>query len=169
MNSKKEVIPIRNRKGTIYQKGTNEVFKISRSKFSNFIDCPRCFYLERVKGLKDPGMPGWALNTAVDELLKKEFDYYRKIQKPHPFVIENKLNFIPFQHEKIDYQRDAERQAELEKARAKQKKDFKFNFVKPRKDWSIYGGWVNAYEPVNKGRLGSTQEWKIEKLGRKYY
>jgi hypothetical protein len=107
MNSKKEVIPIRNRKGTIYQKGTNEVFKISRSKFSNFIDCPRCFYLERVKGLKDPGMPGWALNTAVDELLKKEFDYYRKIQKPHPFIIENKLNFIPFQHEKIDYWRDA--------------------------------------------------------------
>ena len=65
--------------------------------------------------------------------------------------------------------REAERMAELEKARAKQKKDFKFNFVKPRKDWSIYGGWVNAYEPVNKGRLGSTQEWKIEKLGRKYY
>jgi hypothetical protein len=65
--------------------------------------------------------------------------------------------------------RDAERQAELEKARAKQKKDFKFIFVKPRKDWSIYGGWVNAYEPVNKGRLASTQEWKIEKLGRKYY
>ena len=48
-------------------------------------------------------------------------------------------------------------------------KDFKFNFVKPRKDWSIYGGWLNAYEPVNKGRLASTQEWKIEKLGRKYY
>jgi len=65
--------------------------------------------------------------------------------------------------------REAERMAELEKARAKQKKDFKFNFVKPRKDWSIYGGWVNAYEPVNKGRLASTQEWKIEKLGRKYY
>jgi hypothetical protein len=65
--------------------------------------------------------------------------------------------------------RDAERQAELEKARAKQKKEFKFNYVKPRKDWSIYGGWVNAYEPVNKGRLGSTQEWKIDKLGRKYY
>jgi hypothetical protein len=65
--------------------------------------------------------------------------------------------------------RDTERKTELEKARAKQKKDFKFKFVKPRKDWSIYGGWVNAYEPVNKGRLGSTQEWKTEKLGRKYY
>ena len=65
--------------------------------------------------------------------------------------------------------RDAERQAELEKARAKQKKDFKFNFVKPRKDWSIYGGWVNPFEPINKGRLGSTQEWRIEKPKRHYY
>jgi hypothetical protein len=52
-------------------------------------------------------MPGWALNTAVDELLKKEFDHYRKIQKPHPFLIKNNLNFIPFLHEKIDYWRDA--------------------------------------------------------------
>ena len=107
MKNKKEVVPLRTRKGSIYQKGTNETFKISRSKLNNFIDCPRCFYLERVKGLKDPGMPGWALNTAVDELLKKEFDHYRKIQKPHPFVTKNKLNFIPFQHEKIDYWRDA--------------------------------------------------------------
>ena len=54
--------------------------------------------------------------------------------------------------------REAERMAELEKAIAKQKKDFKFNFLKPRKDLSIYGGWVYAYEPVNKDRLGSTQE-----------
>jgi len=107
MNLKKEVIPLRTRKGSIYQKGTNEVFKISRSKFSNFLDCERCFYLERVKGLKDPSMPGWALNSAVDELLKKEFDHYRKLQKPHPFIIKNNLNLIPFQHENIDYWRDA--------------------------------------------------------------
>ena len=67
-------------------------------------------------------------------------------------------------------QRDAERKAELEKARAKlKKKEVKFNFVEPKKDWSIYGGWVNAYEPVNKGRLGSTQEWKKEEKFRTYY
>ena len=107
MNNKKEVIPLRTRKGSIYQRGTNEVFKISRSKFSNFLDCERCFYLERVKGLKDPSMPGWALNSAVDELLKKEFDHYRKLQKPHPFVLKNKLNYIPFQHEQLDNWRDA--------------------------------------------------------------
>ena len=66
-------------------------------------------------------------------------------------------------------QRDAERQAELEKARAKQKQEVKFTFVKPRKDFSIYGGWVNAYEPINKGKLGSSQSWRKEKKTRFYY
>ena len=66
--------------------------------------------------------------------------------------------------------RDAERKVELEKAREKlKKKEVKFNFIAPRKDWSIYGGWVNAYEPVNKGRLGSTQEWKKEEKFPTYY
>jgi DNA repair exonuclease SbcCD nuclease subunit len=66
--------------------------------------------------------------------------------------------------------RDAERKAELEKARAKLKKnEVKFNFVSQRKDWSVYGGWVNAYEPVNIGRLGTTQGWRIEKPGKEYY
>ena len=66
-------------------------------------------------------------------------------------------------------QRDAERQAELEKARAKQKQEVKFTFVKPRKDFSIYGGWVNAYEPINKGKLGSSQGWRKEKKFPVYY
>jgi len=41
MSVRKKVIPLRTRKGSIYQKGTNEVFKISRSKFSNFLNCAR--------------------------------------------------------------------------------------------------------------------------------
>jgi len=66
--------------------------------------------------------------------------------------------------------REAERKAEPDKAREKlKKKEVKFNFISPRKDWSIYGGWVNAHEPVNKGRLGSTQEWRKEKPYPVYY
>jgi hypothetical protein len=49
------------------------------------------------------------------------------------------------------------------------KKEIKFNFTTPKKDWSIYGGWVNPFEPINKGRLGSTKEWRIEKPKRHYY
>ena len=66
-------------------------------------------------------------------------------------------------------QKEAKRKADLEKAREKQKKEPKFNFVKPRINWSIYGGWVNAYEPVNKGKLGSTQGWRKEKPFPVYY
>ena len=102
-----EVNPIRSRKGTVYKREGNETFKISRSKFSNFLECKRCFYLERVKGLKDPSMPGWALNSAVDELVKKEFDEFRIKQKPHNLIQKNNLNLIPFNHKQIDYWRDA--------------------------------------------------------------
>jgi hypothetical protein len=66
--------------------------------------------------------------------------------------------------------REAEREAQLEKEREKsKKKEIKFNFTTPKKDWSIYGGWVNPFEPINKGRLGSTQEWRIERPKRHYY
>jgi hypothetical protein len=66
--------------------------------------------------------------------------------------------------------REAERKAELEKARAKLKKnEVKSNFIASRKDWSIYGGWVNANLSVNVGKLGSTQGWRIEKPEKEYY
>jgi RecB family exonuclease len=53
-----------------------------------------------------PGYP-FNLNSAVDALLKKEFDYYRNKQEPHPLILENKIKAIPFQHPKIDEWRDS--------------------------------------------------------------
>lgn len=102
-----EATSFRVRKNSFYNKNVLTPFKISRSKFSNFLSCKRCFYLDRVKGLKEPSMPGWALNVTVDELLKKEFDYYRNLQKPHPIMIKNKLNFVPYRHKDIDIWRNA--------------------------------------------------------------
>jgi hypothetical protein len=116
----------------------------------------------------------WGTYLEVNDPALYESMSGKKAKKPVIEFSESKeeVKKIDTSYDDLDaYQkkRDTERKAELEKTRAKQNKDFKFNFVKPRKDWSIYGGWVNAYEPVNKGRLGSTQEWKIEKLGSKYY
>ena len=102
-----EATGLRVRKTSIYEPGQKDVFKISRSKFSNFIDCQRCFYLDRVKGLQEPSMPGWALNTSVDELLKKEFDYYRERKEPHPIFKQYNLNFIPFEHEDMNKWRNS--------------------------------------------------------------
>ena len=103
----KEAASFRTRKTTIYDKKSNTPFKISRSKFFNFLSCKRCFYLDRVKGLKEPSMPGWALNVAVDELLKKEFDLYRKGQQPHPIMIKNNLNFVPYKHKDLEIWRNS--------------------------------------------------------------
>lgn len=42
------------------------------------------------------------MNSAVDTLLKKEFDQYRELQKPHPLMIEAGIQAVPFQHEKLN-------------------------------------------------------------------
>ena len=65
--------------------------------------------------------------------------------------------------------RDAQRKAELEKAREKLKKEVTIKFTKPKFDWSVYGGWVNARDPFYKGKLGYTQAWRMVKPEKEYY
>lgn len=84
-----------------YIPGQVAAFKISRSKVDLFLDCARCFWLDRRLGIKRPDMPPFQINKAIDELLKKEFDGYRKKQKPHPWMTEIGLDAIPFTHEKL--------------------------------------------------------------------
>lgn len=94
------------RSRNIYDPDSSEPFKLSRSRIENFVKCPRCFYLDRRLGVDQvPGYP-FTLNSAVDALLKKEFDGYRKKQKPHPLMVENKIDAVPFAHEMIDEWRE---------------------------------------------------------------
>ena len=84
-NSKKQLVEAkgkRTRESSIYRPNQKGDFKISRGRFSDFLSCPRCFYLDRVIGLKPPGTPGWSLNETTDFLLKKEFDDCRKKRFP---------------------------------------------------------------------------------------
>jgi hypothetical protein len=77
-------------------------FKLSRSKIDLFMECPQCFYLDRRLGIgRPPGFP-FTLNSAVDSLLKKEFDLHRKDQTAHPFIKEFGIDAIPYQHKDID-------------------------------------------------------------------
>ena len=57
-----------------------KTFKVSRSGIDSFMSCKKCFYLNKRKNIKDIGMPGFSLNSAVDELLKKEFDFQNHIR-----------------------------------------------------------------------------------------
>lgn len=79
-----------------------EPFKISRSKIDAFLNCPRCFYLDRRLGVgTPPGFP-FNLNSAVDTLLKKEFDIHRTANTVHPMVAAYGLDLVPLYHEQLD-------------------------------------------------------------------
>lgn len=77
-------------------------FKLSRTKIELFVNCPRCFYLDRRIGIgQPPGFP-FNLNSAVDYLLKKEFDRYRGERKPHPLMQAHGIEAIPYTDARLD-------------------------------------------------------------------
>ena len=110
-NSKGEFVPatgLNKQKWRMYIPNQKEDFKISRSKFNDFLTCQRCFYFDRVKGVVSPSTPGWTLNETTDLLLKKEFDLCREQEIPHRICEQYNLNdIVPFKHEDMDKWRDA--------------------------------------------------------------
>lgn len=82
-------------------------WRLSRSKIDLFIECPRCFYIDNKLGTKrPPGFP-FNLNSAVDALLKKEFDTHRANGTTHPLMKAYKLDATPFNDARMDAWRDA--------------------------------------------------------------
>lgn len=90
------------RQRNLYNPSDKNPFKLSRSKIDLFLECPRCFYLDRRLGLGRPSMPGWALNSAVDQLLKNEFDLLRKKGQTHELMSQYQIDAIPFSHPDIE-------------------------------------------------------------------
>lgn len=91
----------------IYDPNSDDIFRISRSKIDLFINCPKCFYIDRRLGVgQPPGYP-FSLNSAVDNLLKNEFDHYRLNREPHPLMKEAGLDAIPVNHADMDAWRDS--------------------------------------------------------------
>lgn len=84
-------------------------FALSRAKVGLFLECPRCFYLDRRLGISRPA--GWPLNlnAAVDALLKREFDAFRARGEPHPLMREAGVNAVPHAHPELRHWRSAAR------------------------------------------------------------
>jgi len=90
----------------IYNPKSEDPFKLSRSKIELFTECPRCFYLDRRLGVgRPPGFP-FTLNSAVDTLLKKEFDVHRARGSRHPLMETYGVDAVPFQHDMMDEWRE---------------------------------------------------------------
>jgi len=81
-------------------------WKLSRSKINLFLECPKCFYLDNKLGIKRPPGYPFTLNSAVDELLKKEFDILRKKGETHKIIEEYGVDAKPATHEKLNEWRE---------------------------------------------------------------
>lgn len=148
------------RKNNLYDPNSNIPFRLSRSKIDLFLNCPRCFYLDRKLGIgQPPGYP-FSLNSAVDKLLKKEFDILREKEEAHPLMRKFGINAIPLKDEKIDMWRDALRGG--------------ITFLHKKTNFLITGGiddlWVNPqreliivdYKATSKDtEVGIDADWQI--------
>ena len=94
------------RRSNLYTSDAVESFRVSRSKIDLFLECAQCFYLDRKLGISRPSIPGYTLNSAVDALLKNEFDVLREQKKPHQLMQNYGIDAIPFWHPQLAVWRD---------------------------------------------------------------
>lgn len=144
----------------IYNPGSSDTFRLSRSKIDLFMNCPRCFYLDRRLGVgRPPGYP-FSLNSAVDALLKKEFDIHRAKGTSHPLMKLYGIDAIPLADDRIDEWRDSLRKG--------------VTYSLPKSNLLITGGvddlWINPqgeliivdYKATSKAEEVSLDaEWQI--------
>lgn len=91
----------------VYDPKSTQPFRLSRTRVDLFLNCPRCFYYDRRLGTdRPPGFP-FNLNSAVDTLLKREFDMHRVAATPHPLMKAYGIDAVPLQHERMDEWRDS--------------------------------------------------------------
>lgn len=68
--------------------------------------CPNCFYIDKRLGVAPPPIPSFTLNSAVDHLLKKEFDIHRAKDTRHPLLEKYGVDAKPVNHERLEIWRD---------------------------------------------------------------
>jgi CRISPR/Cas system-associated exonuclease Cas4 (RecB family) len=86
----------------LYEPGGTEPYPLSRSKIDLFLNCPRCFCLDQRHGVGRVSGPPFTINSAIDGLLKREFDVHREAGTVPRVLADAGLDYVPFKHDKID-------------------------------------------------------------------
>jgi hypothetical protein len=124
------------------------------------MSCARCFYLDhRYKPGRLDSYP-MTLAIAVDDLMKKEYDFYRSTQRPHPLMVQAGVNAIPYAHPDLDAWRDSLRRG--------------ITYKVPNTPLIITGGiddiWINTEGKLHivdykstakKGEVSIDADWQI--------
>ena len=79
----------------------NDRIQLSPNSLNLFLECPHCFWLEKKCGIRRPPPYPYALNAAVDVLLKEEFDGYRAKNEPHPLLVANNIPAKLFSNQQL--------------------------------------------------------------------
>ena len=74
---------------------------LSPNSLNLYLDCPNCFWLDKKMGIKRPPPFPYALNSAVDSLLKEEFDAYRKRSEAHPLIEKSHIKAKLFSNQRL--------------------------------------------------------------------
>lgn len=94
------------RKRNIFDPSATKPYEISRAAIDLYLKCPRCFYLNKKLGTATPPAYPYTLSSAVDRLLKKEYDIFRRLRLPHPNMTYHGLQCVPFAHKEFETWRD---------------------------------------------------------------
>ena len=78
-----------------------KAIQLSPNSLNLFLECPHCFWLDKKMGIKRPPPYPYALNSAVDALLKEEFDAYRGKKLIHPLLKQNNIKAHLFPNQKL--------------------------------------------------------------------
>ncbi len=81
----------------VYQKA----IQLSPNSLNLYLECQACFWLDKKMGIKRPPPYPYALNSAVDSLLKEEFDTYRKNNEIHPLLLQNNIKARLFPNQQL--------------------------------------------------------------------
>ena len=147
----------------------NEREKRLSKSFSNKNDYYKDCYLGETKPI---------LDRKIKDLEKKMLDDCKAQLKflKNKEEIEKLQNFInSFDEPKIVSEKEIIPETKVieeqfvKKVEVKKKEPFIFKTEPYRKDYSRYVYWCNPYEPINKGKLGSSQSWRNEKKFPVYY
>lgn len=79
----------------------NKPIKLSPNSLNLYYECPLCFWLDKKMGIRRPQPYPYALNAAVDLLLKEEFDKYRKKKELHPLLVAYNIPAKLFPNQKL--------------------------------------------------------------------
>ena len=90
---------------------------------------------------------------------------------------EQLLELINFYEPKVEVEKVEDtvvpnivKESAIKKPKEKTKELFVFKTAEPyRKDYSRLVYWCNPFEPINKGKLGTSQGWRKEESFKKYY